>query len=44
LRRCIELNPNDPVAHYHLARLYDQAGKPAEARAERELHRKLSQP
>jgi tetratricopeptide (TPR) repeat protein len=44
MRRSIELNPNDPVAHYHLARLYDQAGKPAEARAERELHRKLSQP
>jgi tetratricopeptide (TPR) repeat protein len=44
MQRCIEMNPNDPVAHYHLARLYDQVGKPSDARAERELHRKLSQP
>ncbi len=42
IRRGIELHPDDPVAHYRLARLYDRLGKPAEARAERELHARLS--
>ena len=35
------LNPNDPVPHYHLARLYDRLGRPSDARAERELHARL---
>jgi tetratricopeptide (TPR) repeat protein len=42
MRRSIELNPNDPVPHYRLARLYDRLGKTAEARAERELHARLA--
>jgi tetratricopeptide (TPR) repeat protein len=42
IRRSIELNPDDPAPHYRLARLYDRLGKAAEARAERELHARLS--
>jgi superkiller protein 3 len=42
IRRGAELNPSDPVAHYHLARLYDRLGKPVEAGAERDLHARLS--
>jgi tetratricopeptide (TPR) repeat protein len=42
MQRCIELNPNDPVPHYRLARLYDRMGKTAEARTERELHARLA--
>jgi tetratricopeptide (TPR) repeat protein len=42
IRRSIELNSADPAAHYRLARLYDRLGKPAEARAERERHARLS--
>jgi tetratricopeptide (TPR) repeat protein len=42
MRRCIELNPEDPVPHYRLARLYDRLGRTAEARAERELHARLT--
>lgn len=42
IRRSTELNPKDPVPHYHLARLYDRLGKPAEAKSERELHARLS--
>jgi tetratricopeptide (TPR) repeat protein len=42
IRAAIRLNPNDAAAHYHLARLYDLMGRPGEAKAERELHAKLS--
>jgi tetratricopeptide (TPR) repeat protein len=42
VRRGAELNPSDPVPHYHLARIYDRMGKPAEAAAERDLHARLS--
>ncbi len=42
MQRGAELNPSDPVPHYHLARLYDRMGKAAEARAERELHARLA--
>ena len=42
MRRGAELNPSDPVPHYHLARLYDRMGKAAEASAERELHARLA--
>jgi tetratricopeptide (TPR) repeat protein len=42
MHRAAELNPRDPVPHYHLARLYDRLGKPAEAAAEREAHARLA--
>jgi tetratricopeptide (TPR) repeat protein len=42
VRRSVELNPNDPMLHYRLARLYDRLGKAEEARAERDLHARLS--
>ena len=41
IRLAASLNPNDPVPHYHLARLYDRLGRPSDARAERELHARL---
>ena len=42
IHRAAELNPRDPVPHYHLARLYDRLGKSREAAAEREVHARLS--
>lgn len=42
VRRAVELNPSDPAPHYHLARLYDRLGKPAEAAAERAAHARLT--
>ena len=44
IRRAAELNPDDASVHYRLARLYDRLGKTAEARAERDLHEKLTPP
>jgi tetratricopeptide (TPR) repeat protein len=40
----IQLDPNQPMPHYHLARVYDRLGQPDRAAAERELHRKLTAP
>ncbi|MGH7936449.1 MAG: tetratricopeptide repeat protein, partial [Chthoniobacterales bacterium] len=40
--RSIALAPNDPIPHYHLARVYDRLGKHAEAADERALHEKLA--
>lgn len=42
MQRAAQLNPRDAATHYHLARLYDRLGKPAEAAAERELHARLT--
>lgn len=42
MRRAAELKPDNPSVHYHLARLYDRLGKPADAQAERELHARLT--
>jgi tetratricopeptide (TPR) repeat protein len=42
VRRASELNPRDAAAHYRLARLYDRLGKSEEARAQREMHEKLT--
>lgn len=42
LARSIELNPNQPNAHYQLARVYDRLGEPDKAKAEREVHRRLT--
>lgn len=43
LKTSANLNPRDPVVHYHLARIYDRLGRTAEARAERELHARLAE-
>jgi Flp pilus assembly protein TadD len=40
----IQLDPNQPMPHYHLARVYDRLGQPGRAAAEREIHRKLMAP
>jgi hypothetical protein len=42
LAAAVELSPKDAATHYHLARLYDRLGKPAEAQAERDLHARLA--
>jgi Flp pilus assembly protein TadD len=42
LQKSIELNPKDPTAHYHLARVYDRLGKPELAAQQRALHAALS--
>ena len=42
--RAIQLDPNQPTPHYHLARVYDRLGQPDRALTEREIHRKLTAP
>jgi len=42
LNRSIELNPQQPLPHYHLARVYDRLGQPERAEAERKLHEELT--
>jgi tetratricopeptide (TPR) repeat protein len=42
LHRAIELNPNSPTPHYHLARVYERLGKKTEAAAEHAAHERLS--
>ena len=42
LIRSIELQPNQPTAHYQLARVYDRLGQPEKAKAEREIHERLA--
>lgn len=42
LRRSIELDPKQPIAHYHLARVYDRLGESEKAKTEREMHAKLT--
>lgn len=42
LIRSASLNPNEPLPHYHLARVYDRLGEPDKAQAEREIHGRLS--
>jgi len=44
LTRSIELNGKEPMPHYHLARVYDRLGEPEKAKAEREIHQRLSAP
>jgi tetratricopeptide (TPR) repeat protein len=41
-QRAIELNPNTPTPHYHLARVYERLGKKTEAAAEHAVHERLS--
>lgn len=42
LTRSIELDPKQPISHYHLARVYDRLGQPNRAKAEREIHQRLT--
>lgn len=44
LTRSIELDPKQPMPHYHLARVYDRLGQPERAKAEREVHERLTVP
>ena len=44
LSAATELEPNQPMPHYHLARVYDRLGKPERAKAEREIHERLTAP
>jgi tetratricopeptide (TPR) repeat protein len=39
-----ELNEKQPMPHYHLARVYDRLGEPDKAKAEREIHKRLTAP
>jgi Flp pilus assembly protein TadD len=41
--RAAQLDPSDPTTHYRLSRVYDRLNKPDAARAERELHEKLTE-
>jgi Flp pilus assembly protein TadD len=42
LSRAVELNPKQPLPHYHLARVYDRLGLSDRAKSEREIHHRLS--
>jgi tetratricopeptide (TPR) repeat protein len=42
LTRSIELDPKQAMTHYHLARVYDRLGDPDRAKAEREIHQRLT--
>jgi Flp pilus assembly protein TadD len=42
LKRSIDLNPKEAMPHYHLARVYDRLGQPEQAKAEREIHQRLT--
>jgi tetratricopeptide (TPR) repeat protein len=42
LERSIELEPNQPVPHYRLARLYDRLGKTSAADEQRKIHARLA--
>jgi tetratricopeptide (TPR) repeat protein len=42
LTRSIELDSQQPMPHYHLARVYDRLNQPERAKAERELHERLT--
>ncbi len=42
LSRATELNPKEPMPHYHLSRVYDRLGQPEKAKAERDIHKALT--
>lgn len=42
LERSIELSGKEAMPHYHLARVYDRLGEPERAKAEREIHQRLT--
>ncbi len=41
LKRASELNPEEPMPHYHLARVYDRLGDADQAKTERQKHADL---
>ncbi len=41
LKRSSDLNPEEPMPHYHLARVYERLGETDEAKAERQKHADL---
>jgi tetratricopeptide (TPR) repeat protein len=44
LARAGELDPKQPMPHYHLARVYERLGETERAKAEREMHQALVSP
>jgi Flp pilus assembly protein TadD len=44
LSRASELDPKQPMPHYHLARVYDRLGEAERAKTEREMHQALVSP
>ena len=42
LNRSIELNPKQPLPHYHLARVYDRLGQSERAEEDRKIHQQLT--
>ncbi len=42
VEQSVKLNPDAPVLHYRLARLYDRLGRTSDAAAQRALHAKLT--
>jgi Flp pilus assembly protein TadD len=42
LESSVKLDPNEPMPHYHLARVYDRLGETERANAEREIHKRLT--
>jgi Flp pilus assembly protein TadD len=42
LAAATKLNPNEPMPHYHLARVYDRLGEKDRANAERDIHKRLT--
>jgi Flp pilus assembly protein TadD len=44
LSRASELDPKQPMPHYHLARIYDRLGEAERAKGEREMHQGLVSP
>ena len=44
LSRASEIDPKQPMPHYHLARVYDRLGESERAKTERELHQALVSP
>jgi Flp pilus assembly protein TadD len=44
LSRASELDPKQPMPHYHLARVYERLGEADRAKAEREIHQALVSP
>ena len=42
LSAATQLDPKQPMPHYHLARVYDRLGEPEKARSERDMHDRLT--